>query len=336
MDLNKRIEVLEQLGKYMTSNEQEWKDVKEKAYRHNPWFLPEFIEIAVQNISNRFLNREVLIRFVNNYNLPPNNVFSKKIGIVMAGNIPLVGFHDFLCTFLTGHKAIIKLSSKDDILLKHLVNKLKEYNEEAEQYVFFQDMLKDCDAYIATGSYNTSRYFEYYFKKYPHIIRKNKTSVAILTGEETTEEMDKLAEDVYLFFGLGCRNVTKIFVPYEYAFVPLLDAFNKYSFLSENNKYMNNYDYQLSILILNKKHYMTNGSLLVVEDPSVFSPIGQLNFEYYSDVEALEQSLKSNEAIQCIAGAKNIVFGEAQCPAIDNFADGVDTIKFLLQLNSKR
>ncbi|MGI8598298.1 MAG: acyl-CoA reductase, partial [Chitinophagaceae bacterium] len=282
-----------------------------------------------------FLNREVLIRFVNNYNLPPNNVFSKKIGIVMAGNIPLVGFHDFLCTFLTGHKAIIKLSSKDDILLKHLVNKLKEYNEEAEQYVFFQDMLKDCDAYIATGSYNTSRYFEYYFKKYPHIIRKNKTSVAILTGEETTEEMDKLAEDVYLFFGLGCRNVTKIFVPYEYAFVPLLDAFNKYSFLSENNKYMNNYDYQLSILILNKKHYMTNGSLLVVEDPSVFSPIGQLNFEYYSDVEALEQSLKSNEAIQCIASAKNIAFGEAQCPAIDNFADGVDTIKFLLQLNSK-
>jgi hypothetical protein len=335
MNLQQRVHVLVQLGNYMLSQEQEWKDVKEKAFRYNQWFLPMFLETAVRNISNGFLKKEILDSFVAKYNLPDENKHPKKVGIVMAGNIPLVGFHDFLSVFLTGHKAVVKLSSKDDILLKHLAEKLKNFSPETDQYIVFQDMLKDCDAYIATGSNNTSRYFEYYFKKYPHIIRKNKTSVAVLTGKETAEEMDKLADDVHLFFGLGCRNVTKIYVPVNYDFVPLLDVFNKYSYLTTNNKYMNNYDYQLSLLILNKKSYMTNGSLLMVEEPSVFSPIAQLHYEYYNDEKKLMQELKTNDDIQCIVGTDQINFGEAQCPAIDNFADGVDTIRFLLELNDK-
>jgi hypothetical protein len=335
MNLQQRVHVLVQLGNYMISQEQEWKDVKQKAFSYNQWFLPVFLETAVHNISNGFLKKEILDSFITKYNLPDENKHPKRIGIVMAGNIPLVGFHDFLSVFLTGNKAVIKLSSKDDILLKHLVEKLKKNSPEADQYIFFQDMLKDCDAYIATGSNNTSRYFEYYFKKYPHIIRKNKTSVAVLNGKETAEELDKLADDVHLFFGLGCRNVTKIYVPDNYDFVPLLDVFNKYSFLNTNNKYMNNYDYQLSLLILNKKRYMTNGSLLVVEEPSLFSPIAQLHYEYYNDEKKLMEQLKTNDDIQCIVGTDKISFGDAQCPAIDNFADGVDTIRFLLEINEK-
>jgi hypothetical protein len=335
MNLQQRVHVLVQLGNYMLSEDQQWKDEKEKANRYNQWFLPQFIEIAVYNISNQFLQKDILDRVILNYSIPKENNSPKRIGIVMAGNIPLVGFHDLLCTFLTGHIATVKLSSKDDVLLKHLVAKMIEFSAEAERFIIFQDMLKDCDAYIATGSNNTSRYFEYYFKKYPHIIRKNKTSVAVLTGKESAEDLDKLADDVHLFFGLGCRNVTKIYVPHNYDFVPLLDAFNKYEYLTNNNKYMNNYDYQLSLLILNKKHYMTNGSILLVEETPVFSPIAQLHYEYYNDENKLMENLKTNENIQCIVGKNHINFGKAQCPAFDNFADGVDTVKFLLELNDR-
>jgi hypothetical protein len=250
----------------------------------------------------------------------------------MAGNIPLVGFHDFLCVFLSGHLAFIKPSSKDDVLIKHLVNKMAEWNSEVNSLVQFAEMLKGCDAYIATGSNNTSRYFEYYFQKYPHIIRKNRTSVAVLNGNESNEELEHLADDVYQYFGLGCRNVTKLYVPKDYDFVPLLKAFKKYDHLIDIQKYKNNYDYNLAILLLNKRYYMTNGSILMVEDPSYFSPISQLHFEYYFDEKEIEKKLHDNEAIQCIVNDENTGFGKAQKPSIWAFADGIDTMKFLQTL----
>jgi hypothetical protein len=193
-------------------------------------------------------------------------------------------------------------------------------------------MIKNCDAYIATGSNNSSRYFEYYFAKYPSIIRKNRTSAAILTGKETIEELEKLADDVYQFFGLGCRNVTKIFVPKDYDFVPLLNAFKKYDHLIDHHKYKNNYDYNLAIHILNKQYYMTNGSIILVENESPFSPISQLHYEYYTDENGVREKLKEDQNIQCIVSKKDIGFGEAQCPGVYDYADGVDTMEFLKSL----
>jgi hypothetical protein len=207
-----------------------------------------------------------------------------------------------------------------------------EWNKETEVFVQFSEMLKSCDAYIATGSNNTSRYFEYYFGKYPHIIRRNGTSVAILTGNETKEELSNLADDVYLYFGLGCRNVSKIYVPESYDFLPLLDAFTKYNYLADYHKYKNNYDYNLAMRILNKKYYMTNGSVLLVEDSSLFSPISQLNYEFYSDKKELLALLQTLNDIQCIIAKDFIPFGQAQQPGIADYADGADTLRFLSNL----
>ena len=198
--------------------------------------------------------------------------------------------------------------------------------------VVFQEMLKDCDAYIATGSNNSARYFEYYFSKYAHIIRRNRTSVALLDGSETIEELEQLADDVHLFFGMGCRNVTKIFVPKEYDFVPMLAAFKKYDYFKDHHKYKNNYDYYLALHILNGKFYMTNGSIVLVENPSIFSPISQLNYEFYPHKKAAEETLRSISDLQCAVGHRYIPFGEAQIPSLSDYADGIDTMKFLTEL----
>jgi hypothetical protein len=332
MQLEERKQLLIRLDSYVMEEQPAWQQAKQKAYGENNWFIPEFTNLAIKNIVENYLQKDILDAFAQAYQLPQENTNPKKVGIVMAGNIPLVGFHDFLCVFLSGHLAFIKPSSKDDVLIKHLVNKMAEWNSEVNSLVQFAEMLKGCDAYIATGSNNTSRYFEYYFQKYPHIIRKNRTSVAVLKGNESNEELEHLADDVYQYFGLGCRNVTKLYVPKDYDFVPLLKAFKKYDHLIDIQKYKNNYDYNLAILLLNKRYYMTNGSILMVEDPSYFSPISQLHFEYYFDEKEIEKKLHDNEAIQCIVNDENTGFGKAQKPSIWAFADGIDTMKFLQTL----
>jgi hypothetical protein len=332
MNVQHRIEILEKLGNYILSDNSEWKSIKERAVQENTWFVPEFIDLAVQHIGNIFLQSNPLHHFAQQYSIPSLNSRPKNVGIVMAGNIPLVGFHDLLCTFLSGHRQTIKPSSKDQVLIKHLVQKMTGWDGEMASLISFAEMLKGCDAYIATGSNNSSRYFEKYFGKYPHIIRRNRTSIAILEGNETINELEKLADDVYQYFGLGCRNVTKIYVPAGYDFVPLLETFKKYNYLADHHKYKNNYDYQLAILIINKRYYMTNGSIVLHEDPQLFSPISQLNYEFYTPGEELPEVLLGNEAIQCIVGKKYLPFGSGQQPGLTDFADGVDTLKFLLDL----
>lgn len=332
MNLQHRIDLLVQLGQYILSDNENWLAAKEKAGYENGWFTEEFVLSATQNIANEFLQKDVLENWSKKYSVESGFTNPKKIGIVMAGNIPLVGFHDFLCVFISGNIAVMKSSSKDNVLIKHLVEKIIEWNADAANYLLFAEMLKDCDAYIATGSNNSSRYFEYYFAKYPHIIRKNRTSVAILTGKETTEELEKLADDVYYYFGLGCRNVTKIYVPVDYNFVPLIEAFNKYQHLADHHKYKNNYDYNLALHMLNKVYYMTNGSILLIEDKNLFSPISQLNYEFYTSEEEVTNSLKNNPELQCITGKNHISFGAAQCPSVNDYADGVDTMSFLTSL----
>src|SRR4051812_39748068 len=196
MKLQKGIEILLQLKEYLAVDNEEWKSIKNRAYLHNNWFTPEFIDLAVNNIIRQFLDEEKLKTWMKHYSID-DNITPKNVGVVMAGNIPLVGFHDFLCVFISGHKQTIKLSSKDDILLRHIVDKMIEWNPEVSNYVSFAPMLKGCDAYIATGSDNSARHFEYYFSKYPSIIRRNRTSVAIITGNESKEELEKLSDDIH-------------------------------------------------------------------------------------------------------------------------------------------
>ncbi len=332
MNLQYRINLLFRLREYILSNAEPWQEAKEKARQENGWFIPEFVDLAVRNITDSFLGKETLDNWTRSYQLPPTVQDPKTIGIVMAGNIPLVGFHDLLSVFISGHKAFVKLSSKDETLITHLVEKMSELNEEIKECIRFSEMLKGCDAYIATGSSNSSRYFEYYFGKYPNIIRRNRTSVAILSGNETDEELEKLADDVYQYFGRGCRNVTKIYVPDNYDFIRLLDIFKKYNYLADHHKYKNNYDYNLALHIMNKKFYMTNGSILLVEDVSLFSPISELNYEFYSNANILQTSLRSHKDIQCIISRNNIPFGQAQGPSVNDYADGIDTMAFLKAL----
>ena len=331
MNIQKRLDLLEKLRIYLQENGAEWQQTKELAAAYNGWFIPEFIDVAINSICSAFLAADKLKNWAEHYHLD-DNVIGKNIGIVMAGNIPLVGFHDFLTVFISGHQQTIKLSAKDDILLKHIVQKLCSWQSETESQIVFAEMLKGCDAYIATGSNNSARYFEQYFSKYPNIIRRNRTSVAILTGKESAEQLERLSDDVHLFFGLGCRNVTKIFVPNNYDFIPLLKAFDKYKYFGDNNKYKNNYDYQLSIALMNNIYYMTNGSTLLIESNEIFSAISQLNYSFYTDIEDVKRTIGLNNDVQCIVSSQTIDFGKAQQPGLFDYADRVDTMQFLLTL----
>jgi hypothetical protein len=387
MNLEKRIDLLAELGNYCLSQAPALEAAKYKAYTENGWFTPEFINLAIQQIAAQYLQKDKLTAWANKYNLPagttnPTNAAAqtpgstttpaaqtlptpKTIGLIMAGNIPLVGFHDLLTIFISGHRQLIKTSTRDNTLIHHLVEWMTGKNPEVSDYIAFAERLNGCDAYIATGSNNSGRYFDYYFGKYPHIIRRNRTSVALLTGTETPAELSALADDINQYFGLGCRNVTQIYVPENYDFLPLLNAFNKYQHLSDLQKYKNNYDYQLTLLILNKKHYMTNGAggvngtILLTENESPFSPISVLHYQYYKPGQIPQPLTKNNEDIQCIVGSPGnlfrqtgalpeqtgipagqtmpagqtiIPFGNAQQPSLEDYADGVDTLQFLRDL----
>ncbi len=332
MILQERISLLKQLSVYILSSNNDWEATKERASIENPWFTPNFIETSTQNIAHQFLQEHILYNFASLYNIPADNVAPKNIGVIMAGNIPLVGFHDFLCVFISGNKITIKPSSKDEVLIKHLVEKLITWNPEVQNFVNFAERLLDCDAYIATGSNNSSKYFEHYFSKWPNIIRKNRTSVAVIDGNETKEELELLADDIQMYFGLGCRNVTQLFVPSEYDFIPLLQALKKYEVYADLNKYKNNFDYYLAMLIMGNKFYMSNESVILTENESLFSPISQVHYQFYSNSELLLIELNSNKNIQCIVGNNLTPFGNAQQPTITDFADGVDTMKFLMEL----
>lgn len=330
MKLQNRIILLQRLKEYLQNNGSEWQETKQKAAAANAWFTPEFIDLSVKNIVEEYLDAVKLQAWIQHYHIT-DSISPKNVGIVMAGNIPLVGFHDFLAVFVTGHVQTIKLSSKDDVLLKHLVQKMCSWEKSVQNYISFAPMLKGCDAYIATGSNNSALYFDHYFSKYPSIIRRNRTSVAVLKGDESMEELEKLSDDIHLYFGLGCRNVTKIYVPEGYDFVPLLQSFKRYRYFADHNKYRNNFDYNLSLHIMNNRFYMTNDTALLVEHESLFSPISQLHYSFYTDAGEVLQLLRGNNEVQCIAGV-DIPFGEAQRPGLMNYADGVDTMAFLLTL----
>ncbi|HEY0678968.1 MAG TPA: acyl-CoA reductase [Chitinophagaceae bacterium] len=330
MQLDARLDLLTQLQSYMLGNDAGWEAEKEEAYRQNGWFIPQFIDLAVRNIATHLLSNRNLQRWIEKYRIPQMQNNPKSVGIVMPGNIPLSGFHDFLVTFLSGHRQRIMLSSKDDVLLKHLVGKMASRNESVNDLVSFEEMLKGCDAYIARSNQPHGS-MEQYLSKYPHIIHRATGATAILSGHETRQQLELLADDVFQYFGQGNLSVNKIYVPQQYDFIPLLKVFEKYNWLVDHNKYKNNYDYQLSLLILNKEFYMTNGAILLTSGKSPISPVARLNYEYYSDEQEVLKNYNPDSG-QFLVGTHQAPFGRAQQSVIYEL-EGPATLQFLLDLS---
>ena len=327
MNLQARIKGFVSLGHQLSDpNNTLLNEAKLEAYRQNAWFLPEFIDQAILQINEQFLQQTALEAWTAGYPSISNEATNLKVGIVMAGNIPLVGFHDLLSTLIAGHTAIVKRSSKDQVLMDFIIKSLIHIDPKFEAQILVQEQLKNCDAYIATGGNTAGNYFEYYFGKFPHIIRKNKTSIAILDGTETLAELAALADDCMLYYGMGCRNVTQIWVPEGYDFIPFLNALKKYNYLLDQHKYKHNYDYQLALLMMGKKLYMDSGGVLMSENPSPFAAISQIHYQQYK----LGAMPKLNmDEIQCVVGKNQLPFGSLQKPLLAQYADGVDSLAFL-------
>lgn len=332
MTLTERINSLATWGDKLRSLTQlEKQTTFERAHAENAWFTPANCETAFQAIA-QWLTVPKLTTWAAPYSLA--NVFTeKRIGLVMAGNIPLVGFHDFLAVLLSGHHATVKLSSQDKVLIIWVAQHLTDINPKwASQFNFTESLLGPVDAAIATGSDNSARYFEYYFKSKPHIIRKNRTSVAILTSSTTDSELQSLGADVFNYFGLGCRNVSKLFVPDTFDLTRLQAAWQSFAWVGHHHKFANNYDYQRAIRLISNKPFIDFGFFLMEESTELVSPISVLYFARYSDFEQLENMLEKFEAkIQCCValGAPNIAFGQAQSPSLTDYADGIDVLQFL-------
>jgi hypothetical protein len=309
------------------------------AMLYNPWFIPAFVRLSFESWA-KALNEENIRQWLARYS--PVLTYGRRpldIAIIMAGNIPMVGLHDLLCVVAYGHRAIVKTSSQDNRLIPAVIGILARLCPEMKDRIKVQeDILKGFDAVIATGSNNSSRYFQYYFGKYPNIIRRNRNSIAVITGNETDEELKGLACDILSYFGLGCRNVSKLYIPQGYDLGRLIGAMQDYAFLADHNKYRNNYDYQKSIFIINGIPHTDNGFLLFREYAQVISPVSVVHYEQYSDSGRLSMELAGMEtSLQCIItageGLRNAIKpGKGQFPELWDYADGIDTMQFLTSL----
>lgn len=299
---------------------------------HNPWFTPVNVRKAISSIAEE-LTGENLKRWTDSYPLLNENTKPLRVGLIMAGNIPLVGFHDFLSVLITGNKLIAKTSSKDTGLIHFISDTLCAINPLfRERIEFTEGALSDFDVVIATGSDNSSRYFDYYFGKYPNIIRRNRNSIAILDGDESESDLENLGNDIFSYFGLGCRNVSKIYCPKGYDLKKMSDLWNSFRDVISHTKYANNYDFSKAVYIVNKESFHDTGYLLLKEDNRISSPVAVLYYEYYESQHAVKQQTENlKEKIQCIIGKHYIPFGKAQSPHLWDYADGIDTIEFLLK-----
>ncbi len=338
MNLQNRIDALSTLGEFIknpTNNDQ----ITEWAYRahgQNNWFTNENVLEALYNIADGYLQKKSLIAFVHQYQLEDSPKVVKKVGLILAGNIPAVGFHDVLMVLLSGHECLVKLSSQDTYLMKALVGILQIADPNLK--ISFVDRLNDVDVLVATGSDNTFRYFEYYFRNIPHVIRQNRTSVGILTGKETADELLSLGKDITAYYGLGCRNVSKLYVPENYQFNFFYESIESLGDIFLHHKYKNNYDYNKSIYLVNGVAHLDNGFVLLKESNDLVSPISVLFYETYKDEADLKQKIGQNKhKIQCIVSKNawfenSFVFGNSQVPSLYDFADGFDTLSFLKEL----
>ncbi len=335
MDLKRRTKsFLELANRLRSSNSDRLEEVFNEASYQNPWFTKPNIQQSFDGLLN-YLDEKKLVSWLDKYQLPEKE--PKTVGVVMAGNLPMVGIHDWICVLLSGHKLLAKLSSQDEVLIKFITQELIDIEPGFSSRISFAEKLKNMDAVIATGSDNTARYFEYYFSRIPHIIRKNRTSVAVLTGEESKDDLTLLGLDICSYFGLGCRNVSKILVPKGYKIEDLLPHWELYRALTDHHKYHNNYIHQRSILLINQTPHFDNGFQLIIQNENLVSPIGTIYYDYYESKAAVEEYLTTNEnKLQCIVSNMNlpgaIKFGKAQMPDISDFADNIDTMEFLTEL----
>jgi hypothetical protein len=335
---NQIINAFSTLGEQLINPNEALLDIINSEYYHNAWFTPQSTAQAVKAIGES-LNRADITTWLSKYpNLESGG--DKKIGLILAGNIPLVGIHDVLCVLATGNHALIKVSTQDARLIKQVLQMLVTIEPAFADSFAFIERLTDFDAVIATGSNNSSRYFDYYFGKKPNIIRKNRNSVAVLTGKETTEQLSELGHDIFDYYGLGCRNVSKLLVPEGYIFNTFFESIERYQPIIHHHKYNNNYDYNKSIYLVNGDKHFDNGFLLVKQDDRMVSPLAVVFFEYYCDDAAVNALLsRESENIQCIVSnlplqVNNQVvdFGQSQRPALWDYADGIDTMEFLSNL----
>ena len=308
-------------------------DLIKLSQSHNGWYTPEQVYFSIHSWAEA-LTEEKLDKWLSNYDINSNK--TKNVALILAGNIPLVGFHDFLSVLITGNNVLVKTSSNDQYLLPFLAKYIIAIEPEfASKINFVEGKLENFDRVIATGSNNTARYFEYYFKDKPSIIRKSRNSIAVLNGAETKEQLANLGEDIFRYFGLGCRNVSKLFVPENYSFIPFFEAIFKYQDVIHYEKYANNYDYNKAVFLMSNFKLLDNGFLTIKEDKSHASPISSVFYEHYDNIEVLQNQLKEDiEKIQCIV-SNNIIensidFGKTQKPELWDYADNVDTISFLL------
>ena len=347
ISIEKRIEAFNSLGQFLKSfekpNNSEDIEKFDKLIResnlYNPWFIEKNVRYALAAIGDS-LKEDNIRKWIEPYNKAiGNNKGEKTVGVVMAGNLPLVGFSDFLCVLMSGNKILAKLSSDDNKLLPAIADKLIEIEAGFKDCIeYTEEKLQNFDAIIATGSNNTSRYFEYYFGKYPHIIRKNRNGVAVLTRDESEKDFRKLGDDIFMYFGMGCRSISKVFVPERYSFNNFFEAIEEYKYVGEHHKYKNNYDYYKSIYLINNLKHLDNGFLLVKEDSSYSSPPSVLYFEQYENIKNLNNRFITERGqLQCIVSNSNeipgaVPFGKAQQPELWDYADGVDTMGFLIDL----
>ncbi|MFA8436969.1 MAG: acyl-CoA reductase [Marinifilaceae bacterium] len=359
MNITQRIEAFVSLGMFLEQFSQtdsiqkqhplnkkfydEFQHTIDKVSRENLWFTPEHVCSSILGIT-KFLQPDTLKEWIGKYPVSEEST-GHRIAVIMAGNIPMVGFHDMLCVLMTGHSFVGKLSSKDNQLLDMVTKILQELNPEFKELISFRESRlsgeKDFEAIIATGSNNSARYFEAYFGKYPHIIRRNRNSIAVISGNETKEELEALGRDIFLYFGLGCRNVSKLLLPENYDFNQLFPSWEKYAGIIDHNKYANNYDYNKSLFLMNQEKHFDNGFVLLKENKALTSPIGVVFYEYYSDINnSIKKLEEEKEQIQCIVGNPQIIpmaipYGKAQEPELWDYADKVDTMEFLTSFSKQ-
>jgi hypothetical protein len=344
--LNREIDAFGQLGNFIKNYiSNDFKDIQNinyeneyiefqliinKSIHENGWFTHENIILSLESWA-KLLDKNLLNIWLSNYDIAKK---SKIIGLVLAGNIPMVGFHDILSVLITGNKVLIKLSSQDSLIIPFLLRVLIKIDHQFNDKISYtKDKLLLFDAIIATGSNNTARYFEYYFRDKPHIIRKSRNSVAVLSGNESTEDLYNLGKDIFNYFGLGCRNVSKLFVPRNYDFTMFFEAIFSFNSIINHHKYANNYDYNKTVYLMNSISLFDNNFLILKEDSSIASPLGVLFYEYYDELDEVIQVLAhQKDTIQCVVSAVlegAVAFGESQKPSLQDYADGVDTIQFI-------
>ena len=333
----KNINAFKELGQRLADPqwfESTFGETIERQYRENSWFTPEFCRYALTAIG-RMLAPEALETYHAHYqDIAPAEDPRRRVAVISAGNIPVAAFHDFFCILVSGNDYQGKLSAQDKHLLPVLSQALIDIEPRFAERISFVEKISNFDAVIATGSNNSSRYFSYYFDKYPHILRKNRNSVAVLDGSETEEELRLLADDIYLYFGLGCRSISKLFVPKGYDFVPFLHILTQESQpIALHHQFNNNIEYQKAVHLMNRIPYMDAGTYLLVENPEYASPIGMLYYEYYEDIDLVNRRLTDDaERLQCIVGHNAEPFGNAQNPSLLQYPDGIDTLSWLLAL----